>query len=183
VDQSRELGSADVEALAQARIAALTARSDETLTLVARGSGAAFEKDYVAVADRLGGENGDGGLLRAAHDSVDSDDVRGKVEDAQRAWTQWRDVHGNIRELDDGGKYDDAVTLAIRGGDEGAAARFDEVDSALKDALASTQQSFNDEVTQASHAITGTVLGVIVLAVLMAAGSVVGIWQRLKEYR
>jgi hypothetical protein len=183
VDQSRELGSADVEALAQARIAALTARSDETLTLVARGSGAAFEKDYGAVADRLGGQNGDGGLLRAARDSVDSDDVRGKVEDAQQAWKQWRDVHGDIREADDGGDYKQAVDLAIHGGNEGAAARFDQVDSALKDALASTEQSFDDEVTQASHAITGTVLGVIVLAVLMAAGSVVGIWQRLKEYR
>jgi len=183
VDQSRELGSADVEALAQARIAALTARSDETLTLVARGSGAAFEKDYGTVADRLGGENGDGGLLQAAHGSVDSDEVRGKVEDAQQAWAQWRDVHGEIRKSDDGGDYDRAVDLAIGTDDDGAAARFDQVDSALKDALATTQQSFNDEVAQASNAVTGTVLGVIVLAVLMAAGSVVGIWQRLKEYR
>lgn len=183
VDQSRELGSADVEALAQARIAALTARSDETLTLVARGSGAAFEKDYGAVADRLGGKDDKGGLLAAARDSVDSDEVAGKVGDAQQAWAQWRKVHGDIRTADDDGNYARAVELAIGDADDGAAARFDAVDSALKDALASTEQRFTDEVTQASHAITGTVLGVIVLAVLMAAGSVVGIWQRLKEYR
>jgi hypothetical protein len=183
VDQSRELGSADVEALAQARIAALTARSDETLTLVARGSGATFEKDYGTVADRLGGKTDDGGLLRAARDGVDDEAVRGKVRDAQQAWAQWRDVHDDIRAADDDGDYARAVELAIGGGEDGAAARFDQVDSALEDALASTQQRFTDEVTQASHAITGTVLGVIVLAVLMAAGSVVGIWQRLKEYR
>src|SRR5262249_6221749 len=43
---SRDEGSAQVNLIAQARIAALQARADEALTLVARGSGDAFEKDF-----------------------------------------------------------------------------------------------------------------------------------------
>jgi hypothetical protein len=183
VDQSRETGSQDADRLAQARIATLTARSDETLTLVARGSGAAFEEDYGKVADRLGGKNDDGGLLADAVDGAIDDEVRGHVEDAQKAWGEWRSVHEQIRGEDDNGNYARAVDLTIGPDENGAAARFDQVDSGLQEAFALTQQRFTDEISQASNAVTGTVLGVIVLAVLMAAGAVVGIWQRLKEYR
>lgn len=177
VDQSREFGSRDVDQLAQARLAALTARSDETLTLVARGSGGAYEEDYGTVADRMTT------LLRDAGAGAINDEVRGHVDTARAAWDEWRAVHEDIRAADDGGDYLRAVDLTIGGDENGAAARFDEVDSALQEALARTQQSFTDEVSQASNAVTGTVLGVILLAAIMAAGSVVGIWQRLKEYR
>ena len=53
----------------------------------------------------------------------------------------------------------------------------------MQEALAVTTAAFTDEVSQASNAVTGTVLGVVVLALIMAAGAVGGIWQRLKEYR
>ncbi len=177
VGQSREFGSEDVDQLAQARIATLAARADETLTLVARGSGAAFEEDYGTVAKDL-----DGLLDRASAGAI-NDKVRGDVDDARRAWQAWQDVHADIRDADDNGDYARAVELTIGPADDGAAARFDEVDSGLRDALAQTTARFTDEVSQASNAITGTVLGVILLAALMAAGSVAGIWQRLKEYR
>ena len=183
VNQSRESGSEGADQLAQARLATLTARSDETLTLVARGSGSAFEEDYVKVAEKLGGEDGTGGLLGEARSGAISDEVRGHVDDAQQAWQSWRTVHQEIRAKDDNGDYAGAVELTIGAADDGAAARFDEVDSGLQEAFTLTQQRFTDEVSQASNAVTGTVLGVIVLAVLMAAGAVVGIWQRLKEYR
>jgi hypothetical protein len=177
VDQSREFGSQDVDQLAQARIATLTARSDETLTLVARGSGAAYEEDYGKVADRLTD------LLGDAREGAINDEVRGHVDTARSAWDEWRAVHKDIRSADDGGDYPHAVDLTIVDGENGAAARFDQVDSELQKALALTQQRFTDEVSQASNAVTGTVLGAILLAAIMAAGSVVGIWQRLKEYR
>lgn len=183
VGQSREDGSGNIAALADARFAALTARADETLTLVARGSGAAFEQDWVAVAGRLAGEDGEGGLLAAAHDDAITPEVATDIEGARTAWQEWRTVHERIRELDDGGDYDGAVALAVGPGEEGAQARFDAVDAGLRDALADTTARFQDEVDQAGNAVTGTVLGVILLAALMAAGSVFGIWQRLKEYR
>jgi hypothetical protein len=54
-----------VEVLAQARIAALQARADEALTLVARGSGGGFEDDFKTNFTTLAGEDGAGGLLAA----------------------------------------------------------------------------------------------------------------------
>ena len=105
------------------------------------------------------------------------------MQTAGDALEQWNEVHGDIRAADEDGNYTDAVQLAIGTGEDGAAARFDAVDSGLAQALERTNASFTDEVSQASNAVTGTVLGVILLAALMAAGSVAGIWQRLKEYR
>jgi hypothetical protein len=172
-----EVESASVNVLADARFATLTARSDETLTLVARGSGAAFEEDYVKVNERLGG------LLDPSRSGGSSGEATAHVAAAREAWQAWSEVHKGIREADDGGDYAQAVELAIGPGEDGAAARFDAVDSGLREAIGLTTNRFNDEVSQAGNAVTGTVLGVIVLAVLMAAGSVAGIWQRLKEYR
>jgi hypothetical protein len=75
------------------------------------------------------------------------------------------------------------VALAIGPDENGAAARFDQLDTDLREAIEATTATFDDEVSQASNAVTGAVVGVILLAILMAVGSAAGIWQRLKEYR
>jgi hypothetical protein len=182
VNASQNDGSTQTDVLAKARIAALTARGDETLTLVARGSGAEFEENYEAVRAELTGE-GNGGLLGEARSLATSAAVNGKVSAAFEDQRAWHDVHGRIRAADDDGRYDEAVELAIGPGDDGATAAFDAVDDSLRDAIAATTATFEDEVSQAGNALTGTVIGVILLALLMAAGAVAGIWQRLKEYR
>ena len=180
VNASQENGSEQTEVLARARIAALAARGDETLTLVARGSGQEFEEHYEEVRGDLTGERG---LLGTAQARATDDEVRDHVSAAIAAQEAWHAVHTEIRTADDNGDYLTAVELAIDPGDEGAATRFDAVDNELRQAIASTEATFEDEVSQASNALTGTVIGVIVLALVAAAGSATGIWQRLKEYR
>lgn len=166
---------AGVNTLAEARILTLTARSDETLTLVARGSGTAFEDDYAQVNERLGD------VLGTA--SVSTGEATAHLDAAEESWQAWSEVHKDIRAADGDGDYERAVELAIGPDENGAAARFDEVDTGLQEAIGLTTNRFDDEVSQASSAVTATVLGVILLAALMAACSVIGIWQRLKEYR
>jgi hypothetical protein len=178
VHASREDGSAQTDVLAQARITTLTARGDETLTLVARGSGAAFEEDYGEGRQLLAGEQLPNALALAT-----DEDVRQNVRDAIAQERDWHEVHRQIRDQDDGGNYPEAVTLAIGAGENGATARFDAVDESLRLAIAGTTATFEEEVSQASSALTGTVIGVILLALVTAAGAVTGIWQRLKEYR
>lgn len=180
VGASQEHGSEQTDVLARARIAALAARGDETLTLVARGSGKEFEDDYQKAVGQLAGG---GGLLGQAQDLATDDSVRDDVRAATAAQRDWHDVHGQIRRLDDNGDSREAVSLAIDPGDAGAAEKFDAVDTALREAIATTEARFEDEVGQASNALTGTVIGVIVLALVAAAGAATGIWQRLKEYR
>jgi hypothetical protein len=67
--------------------------------------------------------------------------------------------------------------------DDTAATHFDEVDGQLAAAIEHTRTTFSEEVSQADNALTGTVIGVILLALVTAVGAVFGIWQRLKEYR
>lgn len=177
VNASKENGSAQADVLSQARVAALKARGDETLTLVARGSGKAYEEDYEKVRKNLTDLLGQASLL-ASDDSVASN-----IRAAAAAQTSWHEVHGRIRTQDDDGNYKEAVDLTIGSAEDGAAAHFDRVDESLRSAITTTNDAFETEVSQASTALTGTVLGVIVLALIAAAGAVTGIWQRLKEYR
>ncbi|MFC4857617.1 hypothetical protein [Actinophytocola glycyrrhizae] len=179
VDASQENGSEQTDVLAQARIAALAARGNETLTLVARGSGAQAEDDYQEAVGRL--VTG-GGLLARAQD-IATGAVREDVQAAIVAQRDWHEVHDRIRQLDGDGDYLGAVALTIGPGEDGAAAKFDAVDTALREAIAATEATFEDEVAQADGALTGTVIGVLALALLAAAGAATGIWQRLKEYR
>ncbi len=180
VNASQENGSEQTDVLARARIAALAARGDETLTLVARGNGEEFEEHYKEVVGDLTGERG---LLGTAQALATDDTVRDWVGAAIAAQEAWHGVHEKIRGADDDGEYTTAVELAIGSADDGAATHFDAVDDSLREAIAATTATFEDEVSQASNALTGTVIGVIVLALVAAAGAATGIWQRLKEDR
>jgi hypothetical protein len=178
VDASRDTGSTQTKALAEARIAALEARGNETLTLVARGSGDEYNTAYDRVRGTLASKQ-----LPAALALATDNDVRQTVQQAIDEERDWHTAHVTIHNADTDGDYDKAVTLAIGDGKDGAAVRFDAVDDALGKGIAETTASFDQEVSQASNALTGTVIGVILLALVTAGGAVTGIWQRLKEYR
>ena len=158
--------SAKVDVLAQARIATLTARGEETLTLVARGAGQTYEKNFVEVSARLEGQLDQAKRL---------DDTEA-VDQAMRHFRQWQQVHQRIREADDAGQYNDAVALIDN-------PYFDSLDQDLVRAIGEARQDFSDEVAVARASLAGTVVGVLVLAVISAVGSTMGLWQRLKEYR
>ncbi|MFD5823928.1 hypothetical protein [Lentzea sp. NPDC060358] len=158
--------SAKADVLAQARIATLTARGEETLTLVARGSGQSYEKNFVEVSGRLEG------LL----DQAKRLQSTGALDSATTHFRQWQEVHQRIRQADDAGQYTEAVALI---GDPS----FDELDQDLVRAIGEARQGFSDEVAVARASLAGTVVGVLVLAVIGAAGAAMGLWQRLKEYR
>lgn len=181
INASQENGSEQTDVLARARIAALAARGDETLTLVARGNGDVHEKEYQKATRELA--LADGGLLGQARDLATDGAVRDRVAEAVDAQLAWAKVHTRIRAADDNGDYLTAVDLAIEPGADRAAGRFDAVDDSLRKAIAATQATFEDEVSQAGNALTGLVIGVILLALIAAAGAAGGIWQRLKEYR
>jgi len=69
-------GSGQVRLLAQARLDALQARADESLTLVARGNGGDFETDYKAADGRLTAR------LAGARDAASDPAVRAAVASA-----------------------------------------------------------------------------------------------------
>ncbi|WP_235921721.1 hypothetical protein [Lentzea tibetensis] len=166
VGDSRSGGSSRVGVLVDARIATLTARSDETLTLVARGSGQNYEKSYVEVSEKLEG------LLGQARKIAPS----AEVDSASRHFMDWQATHQRIREADDAGQYNEAVALI-------AEPSFDELDADLVRAIGLARQGFSGEIAAARGALVGTAVGVLALALVSAVGSSMGLWQRLKEYR
>jgi hypothetical protein len=180
---SRRDGSAQVDLFAQARIAALQARGDESLTLVARGAGAAFEKRFTETMNRLAGEDGSGGLLAQARARATDAAGRAAVEAAIVDVQQWRDLHKRIRELDDSGSYPEAVRLAVSSDEASAGGVFTRLDQHLADGLAHAGDRFAREVRDAGNAFRGVAGGLGVLTGLLLVGVLVGMALRILEYR
>ena len=166
-------GSSQVQSLARARLDALQARADESLTLVARGNGADFEKDYGVVGGGLSG------LLTQARDRATDPTVRATVAAAVADAGAWQATHKKVRGFDDGGQYGDAVALATGAGEDA----FNRLDTDLAKGIGLTNDAFDHHAQAASGALGGELPGLVVLTVLLLAGVVFGFQQRIGEYR
>jgi hypothetical protein len=180
LDDSRRDGSAQVALLSGARIAALQARSDEAHTLVARGGGGTYEEHYQEVMTRLVGE---GGLLDDATREATDERAESAGAAAMAAALQWQDIHAEVRRLDETGDYPAAVALAIGSDDQSAGSAFASLDEALGDGIGYGNERFVVSAQRADNALDGVGLGVGLLTALLLVGIVVGIQQRLGEYR
>lgn len=181
LDSAREHGSTPVEALARADIAALGAHADESLTLIDRSGDDSFQENFVSLQKQLG--PGPGSLLTTAASAAKGSPGAVETGAAVRTAPRWYAAHREVRSLDDGGHYANAVRLAIgsRPGDSGAF--FSTLDGALTSAMASDQASFQAAAQSGQGALGGLEAGVIVLSLIMAGGVVWGISRRLTEYR
>jgi hypothetical protein len=166
---TRKNAYADTLALSQARISAYDAKSNESLTLIARGSGTAFEDAWKVSADDTSSRLGD---------------VSDVAPALQPLWANYRTVHVSIRDLDDKqGKWDDAVTKAI-GTDAGTSnAAFTAFDDQSSGQLDNFSNQARAELTDSRNGLPpigwlGLPIGIA--AALLAAW---GFTQRLEEYR
>ncbi|MDT8910003.1 hypothetical protein [Amycolatopsis sp. PS_44_ISF1] len=176
-------GTSQVDVLVRARIAALQARADETLTLVARGDGSAYEQQFIKLADQLVGQDGKSGLLGKARSLAVGTPGQQKIEAAEQAARDWSRAHLQVRKLDDNGQYQEAVDFATSQSKDSAAAAFQRLDANLQDAINVCRQEFLDDTQGGGRALTALAPGVGILAVLAAAGVTVGVRERLREYR
>lgn len=189
LSEARRDGSAQVDVLARARIAALRARSDENLTLVARGGGKVFEDDFAAQLTRLVGTDGrdgragDGGLVGQARRQAPDPDWLAVADAAHRDAGAWLAAHKQVRDRDGQGRYTEAVALATGTSPDGEAARFGRLDAGLGRAIRHGQEEFSAGARRAGRSLSGVDVGMGVLALAAAAAVVVGVGQRLREYR
>ncbi|WP_434589587.1 hypothetical protein [Streptomyces sp. A5-4] len=183
LNDARAHGQESLEVLNDARINSLKARANENLTLVARGAVLAkdgkrdlYESQYADSMKILGERLGDAGRL--------ADDLAGSgpLKVATDSVGKWRERHATARATDDGGDYESA-RLQITGDENSTDECFDAVDAALDKALAHEQAEFTRAADDGRGALTGLPLGAAVLAVLGAAGAVLGVGRRLSEYR
>jgi type II secretory pathway pseudopilin PulG len=170
-----------VTALDGARTAVLEARSAESLTLVARSAGFASDDDFTAGIVAVVGADGASGLLGRADGGAPGSADR--VTALRVAVGEWQAAHRQVRELDDGGRYTDAVASVVTSEPGGSGAAFERLDAALGEAIDEERAAFTDATGSAASALTGLVAGPALLALLAAAGVAVGLSRRIGEYR
>ena len=172
-------GSAQVQAIAAARILALQARADEALTLVARGSGAAFETDF---ADRMTRLADPGGALDTAARLATDLVVRDALAQARVALDAWRADHAQVRAADDGGDYPAAVAIAVTDPTRSSAS-FATLDDQLRRSIDATRRAFASAASDAGSGLTLAAVVWALLALGIVAGAGFGLQQRIAEYR
>lgn len=153
--------------LAQVRTAANDARANESLTLIQRGSGARYQQAWEA----------NDTTVRETLKQVDGGE--GLTGD----WDAYATAHQEIRALDNGGQWEQAVELATTQEADGSTAAFNAFDQQV------TQQ--RDTASAAAIDKLGALGGgSTVWAVLIAIVSLIASWlivrgigQRIKEYR
>jgi hypothetical protein len=185
LSESDQNAAQSLHALKEALVATLEARGDESMTLVARGAGSGYEKDYRKGMRRLAGENpqeAEGGLLARAMELSNDEEGRLPVKSALRNAGFWSYRHGEARKFEENGEYSAAVAMVI--GSKGTTGEtFDKVDAGLREAIKHEQKQFTEAAGSGRAALDGLSVGAGVLALLGAAGAVRGIGRRLSEYR
>jgi len=167
----RDSSYATALATATARIAAFDAKSNESLTLIARGSGSAFEKAWVSSSDVVTDQS-------AAAARLSSDAAR-----MSGLWKGYVDTHKQIRTNDDRGQWDLAVKQAIGSDPTSANATFDAFDADSGATLTSSSRAASDSL-DAPRAWLPFAAWLGLLVGIAAAVSVWwGVSLRLEEYR
>ncbi|WP_173019723.1 hypothetical protein, partial [Streptomyces alkaliphilus] len=182
-----------VEAVNEAWATVILTRGDESLVLVARGSGGGYAESARQRLEELAGPEGStgAGLLARAGDLVR--DPRGpeRLASAREAVSVWREWNAGMLRAEASGEYDRATRLVIgepgepegsRGtAHSGTYARA--AGEALRAALDAEQERFDEVAGAGRAALRGPGEGAVPLALLGAAAVVLGIGRRLAEYR
>ncbi|WP_270889774.1 hypothetical protein [Pedococcus sp. 5OH_020] len=156
---------------AKARIAAFDAKSNESLTLVARGSGSAFEKAWTSSDAAVRAE-----LARLnANPSPSGQQTL--------PWAGYEAAHRKIRALDNAGDWDASVALATGTGSGSGNASFASFDTASERQLATLSRQTASGLHEAGGWLPfAGALGVLA-GLLAAVLSWWGVSLRLAEYR
>ncbi|MEU4343458.1 hypothetical protein AB0H00_19645 [Nocardia sp. NPDC023852] len=167
VETGRSSVTSRFEALAQARILAQQARTDETLQLVTRGDISAGEHDFVT-------------HTAALRDCLTN--ATGSDSAALQGFSRW--ISGHRRQLAayEAANYPAAVRQAIGAGADSSATRFADLDREVRDQLAVTRAELREGVDSAGDALAWSPAGTLVLLLVAGGAVVVGLWPRLQEF-
>ncbi|MFC7257621.1 hypothetical protein [Streptomyces lutosisoli] len=189
LNESYDHGVRSLNVLHDARIASLKARGNENLTLVSRGAVTKTLADKTTV-DQYDYDFGEDMKsltknLAAAADLSDDQAGAQPVKAATGNMKVWKLRHKAASKANEDGEYQDALELVIGGDPKNPPTGecFDGVDKNLALALTHEESEFKQAAGDGLDAMTGLPVGAAILAVLAAAGALLGIGRRLSEYR
>ena len=163
IERGRTEGTERFGQLAQARILAQQARTDETLQLITRGDITAREKSFYSHIDDL--------VARLGANSASTEAVQ-----------KWVASHRMQVDAYRAGDYPAAVSQALGTESGSSGAEFAAVESSLRDAIENARATMRDHVSDAGGYLVWLPTGTLVLMTLAAAAAFVGLWPRLKEF-
>ncbi|MBT0994968.1 hypothetical protein KIN34_11805 [Cellulomonas sp. DKR-3] len=155
-------------AVARAFSLANDARAMESFTLIKRGSGQAYEEAYQAAVAEAGAD------LAAAE---------GTGAPVTQAFDAWTATHDEIRELDDAGRWDDAVARATSTEAGSPNATFDAFAQLAEQSVADAGDAASADLEGAASGAQRVAWVALVAGVLAALAALWGFSARLKEYR
>jgi hypothetical protein len=177
--RSQREGSDQLLALSTARILALRSLSDENLDLIKRGTDSAHRRDFDLVTARIGGSDGRGGLLGVASQLARRTATQHRIDALTRQYGDYLAVHRRVRQLAANSEYPGAIELAVNDQADAEAA----LDKAFEDEVRAARQRLDSHADDARHALRMVTLTIVVLAVLAAAFTLIGLQVRIREYR
>ncbi len=169
VSDTRDGPYAAARALAEARIAAFDAKSTESLTLVARGSGAAFEEAWTSSSQTV-------------VDELDAASGWPPAAGLDEQWQAYVTKHAEIRSADDGGDWDAAVAAATDQGTDTANAAFSAFDSASAAALQQAGTAVTDSLASPRGSTVALAVAGALVGLAVAGLSWWGLARRIEEY-
>jgi hypothetical protein len=191
--EAQRSGSDPVELLTAARILASRAQANESVALSARGGGegeprlADADRGFQAVVkpigtDRSGGARGSGGLLDAAAAISEG----GRIDAVYEAYRRYLASHRRVVDEETKGNFSRAVQLAVESRSDGTPSTkraAEDLNVALAGEVRFAQRRFADASSRAQSALGGLQVGIPVLTVLCALLALLGVRERLEEYR
>jgi hypothetical protein len=170
-------GSDPVEVLSVARVLVSRAQSDQSLTLVNRGSDRTDPVDLTHVMSAL---SGPGGLIAEAEtlDTQTGRDANARTLGANFAAYQAQTALINRLFAEVGTKQ--AIDAALS---PQAARTSATLNTTLDDQIGDAQRRFTHAAGDASSAVSGLIIAIPVLTVVALVLAIVGLRQRLEEYR
>jgi hypothetical protein len=167
-NQNDELSAGSFQAVVEgsaARTAANDAKANESLRLIARGSGQAFEDAWVAAAQ-----------------TVDSALEEPTLSGLQGAWSTYKSQHQQIVDLDESGQWDEAVAAATSTEPGSSSDTFADFDAQLQDSLSSSGATTTDTLTNGNTVLLFLAVISVLAGLVAAAFAASGVNQRLREY-
>jgi hypothetical protein len=197
LQRAQSHGSDSVEVLSSARILALRAQNNENLALIARGNGDAYVAEFDRVMKALGGSDGTGGLLGYATELGARTGDAARIRELARHFTAFRDLHTQVRGLDDDGNYNDAVFISVGTGVAdlrqalaekwGKPARelatVDGMDAALNENIMRAQDRLDSAAHDARTGFGVLRIAIPLFAILAGLFVLLGLERRIGEYR
>ncbi|MEJ5998833.1 phenol hydroxylase [Corynebacterium sp. H130] len=179
-----EEATAPLSSLADARVLAQQARTQETMALVRRETSNQSIEDFDRVIHKVNDE------LDSYSSSklIERGDNRAEMDSITAAMSQWETLHSNLRRHLDQGEYEEATALSFQSKDGIAtpggttAEEFNTVDSGLAKLMADARSSLHTYLNNSLRATRWVSTLVLILSIASVTAMWLGIRPRLQEY-